>query len=212
MNSGTITSKSAWALSPAKRCALAGQRLPGVTRVWCYAPGYLYPDRADVAGIREVTGFEARALSLATAEVTPTQAGRKLGLAAPWGQKQPIRPLFGVAATADQTLATYADDSPAVALRRSVKGIDVFVGVPQLTPELIRALAQIAGAHLFTQGKASVWAAEGYLSLQAHQDGPMVINTGKKGTVVDALDGKLLGQGPEVTLILKNGEARVIKY
>ncbi len=38
---------SAWALSPAKRAALAVQRGPGVTRVWCYAPGYLYLDRMN---------------------------------------------------------------------------------------------------------------------------------------------------------------------
>ena len=41
---------SAWALPPAKRAALAGQCGPGVTRVWCYAPGYLYPDRAACRG------------------------------------------------------------------------------------------------------------------------------------------------------------------
>ena len=35
----------------------------GTTCVWCYAPGYVYPDRLDVAGIREVTGFEARPIS-----------------------------------------------------------------------------------------------------------------------------------------------------
>ncbi len=115
---------------------------PASTRVWCYAPGYLYPDRADVAGIKEVTGFEAKAVDVATAEATPTEAGKKLGLAAPWGPKQPIRPLFSVTATPDETLATYSDGSPAVAVRRSEKGIDVFVGVPQLTPELVRALAK----------------------------------------------------------------------
>jgi hypothetical protein len=203
---------SAWALSPAKRAALAGHRAPGVTRVWCYAPGYLYPDRADVTGIKDVTGFEAREVDLPTAEVRPTAAGKTLGLAVPWGPKQPISPLFNVKATTDETLATYSDGSPAVAVRRSEKGTDVFVGVPQLTPELLRALARMAGAHVFTEGKASVWAAEGYLSLQAHADGPLVINTGRKEVVVDALDGKALGKGPEVTLTLRQGEARVIKY
>ncbi len=203
---------SAWALSPTKRAALARQQGPRVTRVWCYAPGYLYPDRADVAGIAEVTGFEARAVTVPTAEATPTETGRKLGLAAPWGPRQPISPLFSVAATPDETLATYSDGSPAVAVRRSEKGIDVFVGVPQLTAELVRALARMAGAHVFTEGKAAVWAAEGYLSLQAHEDGPVVINTGRKGTVVDALDGQPLGEGPDLTLKLKKGEARVIKY
>ena len=203
---------SAWALPPPKRAALAASRGPGVTRVWCYAPGYLYPDRADVAGIKEVTGFEARAAELPAAHVTPTETGRKLGLATAWGQKEPIRPLFSVTASPGETLAAYADGSPAVALRRSGNGIDVFVGVPELTLELIRALALLSAVHRFTEGKASVWAAEGYLSVQAHEAGPLLINTGTKGPVVDALNGKALGNGPEVTLTLDKGEVRVIRY
>jgi hypothetical protein len=181
-------------------------------RAWCYAPGYLYPDRVDVAGIKEVTSFEAKAANVATAEATPTEAGKKVGLAAPWGAKHRICPLFSVLASADETLATYSDGTPAVAVRRSEKGIDVFVGVPRLTPELIRALAKMAGVHLFTEGKATVWAAEGYISLQAHETGPLLLNTGRQGKVVDALDGKALGDGPQVTLTLKKGEVRVIKY
>ena len=203
---------AAWALSPEKRTALVRQRSPGLTRVWCYAPGYLYPDRAEVAGIREVTGFAARMVHPATAEATPTAGGQQLGLMVPWGPKSSISPLFSVTATKEETLATYSDGSPAVAVRRSQDGTDVFVGVPQLTPELVRALARMAGAHLFTEGKASVWAAEGYLSVQAHADGPLVIHTGKKGPVLDALDGKTVGEGPNVILVLKKGEARVLRY
>jgi hypothetical protein len=202
---------SAWALTPEKRAALTRRRSSGSVRVWCYAPGYLYPDRADIAGIKEVTGFEAKAANVATAEATPTAAGKRLGLVAPWGPKQAIRPLFSVTASADETLATYSDGAPAVALRRSEKGIDVFLGVPQLTHELIRALAKVTGVHLFTEGKATVWAAEGYISLQAHETGPLVVNTGRPGKVTDALDGRILGDGPEVTLTLKKGEVRVIK-
>ena len=92
------------------------------------------------------------------------------------------------------------------------KGIDVFVGVPQLTTELIRALARIAGVHMFTEGKANVWAAEGYILLQAHDDGPLVINTGKNGTIVDALNSKVLGKGPKLIIVMKKGEVRVIRY
>jgi hypothetical protein len=202
---------SAWALSPAKRAALAGRRAPGIVRAWCYAPGYLYPDRADVAGIKEVTGFAAKAANVPTAEATPTVAGRKLGLVTPWGPKRLIRPLFSATASADETLARYSDGTPAVAVRRSAKGIDVFIGVPQLTPELVRALAKLAGVHLFTEGKATVWAAEGYISLQAHETGPLVLNTGRPGKIVDALDGKALGDGPLVTLTLKKGQVRVIR-
>ncbi|MCY3024526.1 MAG: beta-galactosidase, partial [Planctomycetota bacterium] len=214
---GTVLAKlqvflSAWALTPEKRAALAAKRSPGTARVWCYAPGYLYPDRADVAGIREVTGFEAKAFTGATAEATPTDAGKNLGLTVPWGPKKAIRPLFSVTAAPDETLATFADGSAAVAVRRSGVGLDVFVGVPKLTAELVRALAKLAGVHLFTEGNATVWAAEGYVSLQAHEAGQFVIDTGKPGAVVDALDGKPLGEGPKVTLTLQKGETRVLKY
>ena len=202
---------AAWALPPEKRAGLGARRTPGTMRVWCYAPGYLYPDRADMAGIKEVTGFAAKAANAATAEATPTEAGKRLGLAASWGIKQEIRPLFSVTASADETLATYSDGTPAVALRRSDKGIDVFVGVPQLTPELVRVLARMAGVHLFTEGKAAVWAAEGYVSLQAHEAGPLVLDTGKRGKVIDALDGRTLGDGPKVTLTLKKGEVRILR-
>jgi hypothetical protein len=69
----------------------------------------------------------------------------------------------------------------------------------------------MAGVHVFTTGKATVWAAEGYISLQAHETGPLILNTGRKGKVVDALDGKTLGDGPEVKLMLKKGDVRVFK-
>ncbi|MGE5609811.1 MAG: hypothetical protein ACM359_11190, partial [Bacillota bacterium] len=203
---------SAWALSPEKRALLAAQRIPGTARVWCYAPGYLYPDRTDVAAIKEVTSFAATPAHVPTAEATPTDVGKRLGLTAPWGPRQPIRPLFSVTAAPHETLATYSDGTPAVAVRQSEKGIDVFIGVPQLTPELVRALAKMAGVHLFIEGKASVWAAEGYVSLQAHEAGPLILNTGQQGKVIDALDGRMLGIGPEVTLTLKKGEVRVVKY
>ena len=81
---------SAWALTPGERVDLAAKRNPGTTRVWCYAPGYVYPDRCDVAGIKEITGFEAAVAKVATAEVVPSEAGRKLGLTTGWGPKGKI--------------------------------------------------------------------------------------------------------------------------
>lgn len=201
---------SAWALTPEEREGLKAKRAAGVTRVWCYAPGYVYPDRVEVAGIRDVTGFDALPVSPETTEVTPTAAGRNLGLTEPWGVKEKIQPLFAVQATPAETLATYADGSAAVAMRRSASGIDVFVGVPKLTPELVRALAKVAGVHVYTEDNSAVWAAEGYLSIQAHKAGPVAIDTGKRAPVKDALEGKPLGQGPRVTVPFTEGEVKVL--
>ena len=219
---------SAWRLTTEQRQILAAQRARGVwrrmagwlgaghaadvTRVWCWAPGYLYPDRADVAGIREVTGFQARAVTLATAEVQPTDIGRRHGLEKAWGPKAKIEPLFSVEAAPGEVWATFADGSPAVAVRRSRAGLDVFVGVPQLTPELVHALATLSGAHLFTRPGPALWVANGYLSVQAHTNGPVLFDTGCGQPVCDALDGARLGAGPRVELNMEQGEVRVLRY
>jgi len=213
---------AAWALTPQERAQLktdvpAGSRRSQV-RVWCYAPGYIYTDRLDVAGIKEVTGFEASILPPAVCTVTPTEAGKQAGLTEGWealnrwGPKLPLEPLFTVAATPAETWATYADGSPAVVVRRGQRGTDVFLGIPALTPELVRALAKLAGVHVFTEDNSAVWATERYISIQAHEAGPVAINTGQPGPVRDALDGKPLGTGPRVTVEFAQGETKVLQY
>lgn len=218
---------SAWRLTAAQRQALAAQRETGfwktlagwfglghgsdVMRVWCWAPGYLYPDHADVAGLQEVTGFKAKTMTLATAEATPTEIGRRHGLAHVWGPKTRIEPLFSVEASSNEVWATYADGSPAVAVRRTRSGYDVFVGVPQLTPELAHALARLAGVHLYAQPGSALWAANGYLSIQALTNGVVRLDTGSGAPVTDALDGQKIGVGPTVDLNLEAGDVRVLR-
>jgi hypothetical protein len=203
---------SAWALTPNERRALSEHRPPGVTRVWCYAPGYILPDRVDVGAMREVTGSAHKKVEPISAVVTPTQVGKDLGLTAAWGPEKPIQPLFAVDASPSETLATYSDGSAAVAMRKGEHGIDVFVGVPQLTSELVRALARMADVHLFAEEDVALWAADPYISLHALKSGSLTIRTGREGPVVDALDGSEVGRGPEVKLNLRAGETRVLRY
>ncbi len=183
-----------------------------VTRLWCWAPGYLYPDRADAGGILEVTGFKAAEIDLPTSVVTPTELGRRHGLVKEWGPLVKIQPLFCVEAAPDEVLATYSDGSAAVAMRRSTAGLDVFVGVPQLTPQLIHAVAEMSGVHLYTPPGTALWAAEGYLSLQAHTNGVVLINTGSDQPVYDALDETAAGVGPHIEMKMDTGEVRLLKY
>jgi len=222
---------SAWALSADQRRDLAASRSAATTRIWCWAPGFIYPDRQNVAGIGEVTGFKARPVNLPSAEVTPTDEGRKRGLLAPFGPRAAIQPLFAVEARPEETWATYADGSAAVAVRQHAReggasgigsaapaasvadaGWDVFVGTPRLTPELLRAVAKLSGVHLFTEANVLVWAAEGYVAIQAHATGPITVDVGQATPVSDALDGRPLGQGPRLHVPFKQGETRVLRY
>jgi hypothetical protein len=213
---------SAWRVAPEQLAALQAQREAGflksaagwlglgrgsdVTRVWCWAPGAL------AGGAEAVTGFRTSPKSLASAEVTPTGVGRAHGLARSWGPKAKIEPLYCAEAAPDEVWATYADGSPAVAVRRTRTGHDVFIGVPQLTPELVHALAKLAGAHCYSEPGPALWAANGYLSVQAQTNGVVRLDTGGKGPVTDALDGRPLGRGPRVELNMDAGDVRVIQY
>lgn len=222
---------SAWALSPGQRRDLAAGCPAATTRVWCWAPGFIYPDRQDTAGVGEVTGFKAHRVNLPSAEVTPTDEGRRHGLLAPYGPKAAVEPLFAVEARPEETWARYSDGSVAVAVRPRAgggeasgigssasaasaahAGWDVFVGTPRLTPALLRAVAKLAGVHVFTEAEVPVWAAEGYVAIQAHAPGPVTVDVGQATPVFDALDGRPLGQGPRLSVSFKQGETRVLRY
>jgi len=168
----------------------------------------LRPDRADLSAMTQVTGFKHEHVDLPTPMTTPTEAGTQMGLKEPWGPKVRISPLFTAAAQRkDSVLATYSDGSPAVVVR----GRDVFVGTPSLTSELVRALAKLAGVHLYAQTDAAVWAAGPFLSIHAVADGPLQITTGSTAPVCDALDGARIGLGPRVALPIKAGQTRVLR-
>ena len=207
---------SVWRLDNAQRRILTAQRMAGrldTTRVWCWVPGYLRPDRADVSGIEEVTGFKARPAHAATAEATPTASGRERDLTQAWGPKTKIEPLFTVEAAPEEVWATYSDGSPAVAVRRTGNGHDVFVGVPQLTPELAHALARLTGVHCYAKPGPVLWAADGVLAIQAQSDGAVTLDTGRHAPVASALgDTAYWGDGPRVKLDMKQGDVRVLRY
>jgi len=161
----------------------------------------------------EVTGFTHRAITLDSLQVTPTAAVHEMGLTNSWGSpKQTIQTFFTIEASSTETLAVFTDGSPAVAFRRNRRGLDIFVGVPALTPELVRAFAQTAEVHLFTAVNVAVWAVEGCLSTQAHATGRLAIQTGRSRTVVDALTGAELGRGPSLTLPMEAGDMRLLRY
>jgi hypothetical protein len=159
-----------------------------------------------------VTGFRHRPVELSTAVATPTDGGHQLGITNPWGPDQPVRPLFSVFARPEEVLATYHDGSAAVAIRETEQDVDVFVGPPQLTPELVRALARLTGVHLYAGTDANVWASEPYISVHAVQDPPVLFNTGVDQLVRDAITGKRISSVPEFTWALPAGDTRLLTW
>ena len=127
------------------RAKIAAGRRPGLTRVWCWAPGFLDPDGADAGNIFRATGFRARRQPAALPEVRATPAGRRIGWPETVHGEGTVDPLFAVEAADDETLARWPDGSPAVAVRRADGCREVFMGIPAWSPESARALIRLAG-------------------------------------------------------------------
>ena len=86
------------------------------------------------------------------------------------------------------------------------------VTAADLTAEAISVQARRAGVHLFTApGKANVCSAEGYVVVQALQEGPLEIDFGTACRVVDMLTGEPVGHGPVVTRRFAKGECHVYR-
>ncbi len=202
---------NAWQLSAAQRKALRANTR-GACKVWCYAPGFHDGDHTSPEAMKELTGFRLVPVSPAKALATPTEYGKQLGLRGSVGVDRAVRPLFAAAdATPTETLATYSDGSPAVALRKTAGGWSMFVGVPGLTSDLLRIAARKGGVHLHTQTDCNVYANGPIIALHAAQDGPISLDTGNHGNVHDALTGELVGKGPHLTLPMTKGETRVLR-
>jgi hypothetical protein len=203
---------NAWQLSATQRQSLLSSTR-GACRVWCYAPGLHDGDRTSPEAMREVSGFRLVPVSPARAWATPTDVGKQLGLVTAFGVDASITPLFAaVDAAPDETLATYPDGSAAIALRRVARGWSLFVGVPGLTSELLRLAAREAGVHLYTETDCNVYANGPIVALHGAQDGTITLDTRRRSKVHDAIDGNLIGRGPRISLPLKKGQTRVLRY
>ncbi len=202
---------NAWQLSTAQRQELR-RHTRGALCVWCYAPGWHDGDRTSTEAVRELTGFRLVPVSPARAWATPTDLGKQLGLQTAFGVDGPVTPLFAAAdASSAETLATYPDGSAAVALRQSPDGWSLFAGAPGLTSELLRLAARKAGVHLYTETDCNVYANGPVVALHAAQDGPITLDTGRRGQVRDAITGERVGRGPRVTVPMKKGDTRVLR-
>ena len=207
---------AAWSLTDAQREGLRKNRVPGTTRVWCHAPGVLRPAGFSVDGIREVTGFSVKPVQLDKVAATPTADGKALlGLSKAWGVTTNICPLFSILpAPGDRILATLPDGSPALALRETREGKDVFLAVPALTPELIRGLAKISGVHLYTESEAAaVWAHQDLASIHVlTNSSTLKVSWPQPGITHDLYNGKQYGPGQTVELPVRQGETLLLQH
>ena len=212
----------AYRLTDAQRAKIAALRKarPDATFVWCWAPGYVTETDFSLDAMRDLTGFTFSKIAVKSSWGRSTELGLERGLGyKDWGGGlgREIDPLFTVAAEpGDEVWSVYNEKPEAPALvcrkRKDGTGHDIFLGPAQLFQQLVRCCAEKAGVHCYTKaGEANVAAAEGYVFVQAIVDGPIEVDFGTKGEVVDFLSGEKLGAGPKLSVPFRKGEARVFK-
>ena len=201
-----------WYLSANQRKQLLNATR-GSVRIWCYAPGYQEPGGTSLAAMQEVTGFQLAEVASHKAIAQPTEIGKQLGLHEPLGVDADVTPLFcATDATPEETLATYSDGSAAIAMRRGPDGTSLFVGVPGLSSNLLRAAAGQGDVHLFTHSDCNVYANGPYLVVHAAQNGPLKLDVPTEGPVRNLLTGETVGHGPDISLPIKKGETRILVW
>jgi len=161
--------------------------------------------------MKELTSYDLKEISGVVAWAEPTEEGRRLGLTQGFGIRQPIRPLLAARdVRPEEVLAAYPDGSAAVVLRRLPDGPSLFVGVPNISSELLRLAAKEAGVHLVTQEDAVIYRNHPFIVIHPVNDGQLTVHPGNNVPVWDYLTGESLGNGPTLSLEVKAGHTRVL--
>jgi len=170
----------------------------GATILWCYAPGFIRNETAEVRHMRDLTGFNLGCLpGASTAVVKLTDLRSPLtgtGLQChSFGPPYPLDPLFAVQDPAAEVLGVYRDTGlPALALKQVGRSRSLFCGSPVLPPDLLRSLARAAGVHLYLDSEDVLHANDRFVLLHTTTAGQKTLRLPRRADVVEVYTGQVL--------------------
>ena len=107
----------------------------------------------------------------------------------------------------DKILAKFNDGTPAIIER----GKNIFCAIPTMPSELMRYAAKRAGAHVYTDAPAAVYANGKYVSICATADGPYEIDLGDTYKIREVFDGQDLGVSRKINFEMKKGDIKFLR-
>ena len=139
-----------------------------------------------------------------------------MGLPLSFGWGMAISPVLSpIPEPGDEVLAIFSNryDRVAVLYRpgKDGKAPSVFCGTNELPPELIRKIAELAGAKVYANRNAHIHANDRFIALTAPVDGIYDIQVGGNEQWEDALSGEKLGNGPVILRSMKLGDTVILK-
>lgn len=187
-----------------------------VTILWCYAPGFIHADTADVDNMGRLTGLHLRMNAEESCPYTnvtdtadPITANLQcLGFGLPFA----IAPLFSVDDPDARTLGVYRDGGlPSLAVKRIGQSRAIFCGSPKLPSDLLRNIAHSAGVHIYSDSLDTLAANDRFIMLHTAAAGEKTIRLRERADVVDVFENEVLARDVEqVTLQLPAEETRLL--
>jgi hypothetical protein len=187
---------NAWEVSPAMRETIRKKlERNDATSVWCYAPGYIRNGRFDLAGMKELTGFDFRMQrSEKTATLVP-QNGSPIFKYRPAARKIWCDPVF-IPESKDLTVHASNAGQPAMVERREGKQRIIYTLLP-LDHRLLRGLAEYCGIHIWLDSEDAFGANDSLIMIHAASAGEKTIRLPRKATVRDARTGKVIRENSD---------------
>ena len=193
---------------------------PGAVLLWLYAPGYVRGDTAGAGNVSRVVGFDVQALDepgSARLKLLPQLPPELSELPAEqaFGDGHPVAPRFAVPAQAGVTPLGVYDSATQVGLAMKDCGgwWSAFCGGLEVSPEVLRALAQRAGAHVYCDSNDVISGCPGFISIHAATAGQKLLRFPRAVVLTDLISGqKLTPAAREHGFEMAKGETRLFTY
>jgi hypothetical protein len=154
----------------------------GATAVWHYAPGFVTPEKLDLAQMERLTGFRFDLIT----EPGPMLIQARFDDELQFGVKTPQYPRFGVIDEDAMELGYWADCHEVAFAYKEVEGWhSVYVGAAPLPAEILRWLALRAGAELWSTQPDIVMATQEAAMIVATSEGERTFTLPKPMAVFD---------------------------
>jgi len=169
----------------------------GKVAVWLYAPGIISESGLDVAQVSELIGMAARMEDKAA----PTRGRLSLETETPvaqrlsWGSDTPVSPRVWVEDQDTLVMGEAADGRPAMAVRQTDQWTSIWLSGPVAPPELLRAITQSAGAHIYLDSGDPFYANASFLAIHTSRAGKKLFRLPAKCDVYDAITTRCLARG-----------------
>ncbi|MFA7183390.1 MAG: hypothetical protein WC082_00765 [Victivallales bacterium] len=186
--------------------------------VWLYAPGIIAESGLSAKNMKSLTGINIEEeKGVCSPEIRLTEnAGTILkGVRSKvWGLKTSMTPAFWVADHAATILGKFRDSGKAgFCLKEQNNWFSVYCASPVLPADLIRALANKAGIHVFSSDEDSLQANKKYIMIHALKTGEKKIKLPVPSRVYDIFNARNSGNTvTEINVRVPKGETRLFFY